>query len=65
MDREQMRRALQDLRVAVDDADAVTRDMLRPPRERELGPVLHHANYTEAHGKIVSSFAFLMTCVEL
>jgi hypothetical protein len=64
MDREIIRRALLDLRVAVDDADAVTRDMLRSPRERELGPVLHRDNYSEARAKIAAGFAFLLTCVE-
>jgi len=64
MDRDTMRRALLDLRVAVDDADAVTRDMLKAPRERELGPVLHGANYSEARSKIAAGFAFLMVSVE-
>ena len=63
MDRDQMRRALTDLRDAFDDADAVTRDMLRSPRERELGPVLHNANYAEARSKIAAGFAFLMVSV--
>ncbi len=64
MDRDTLRRALVDLRVAVDDADAVTRDMLRSPRERELGPVLHRDNYSEARAKIAAGFAFLMASVE-
>ena len=59
MDRDTMRRALVDLRAAVDDSDAVTRDMLKASRERELGPVLHRDNYGEARAKIVSSFAYL------
>jgi hypothetical protein len=33
--------------------------MLKAPRERELGPVLHRDNYGEARAKIVSSFAYL------
>ena len=63
MDRDTMRRALVDLRSAFDDADAVTRDMLKSPRERELGPVLHRDNYGEARAKIAAGFAYLMTCV--
>ncbi len=47
-------RFLVELRVAVDDADAVTRDALRPLRRRELGRVLHRRNYREAHARIVA-----------
>jgi hypothetical protein len=35
------------LRLAFNDADAVAIDMLRPPLERELGPVLHTKNYED------------------
>src|SRR5512140_1218188 len=64
MDRADMRRALVDLRVAVDDADSVTEDMLRAPRRRELGPVLHRRNYSEARGKITSAIAYLFRAVD-
>lgn len=47
-----------DLRAAIDDADAVTRDALRPLRGRELGPILHRRNYGEARGKIVALLAY-------
>ncbi len=60
MDRADLRRSLLDLRLAIDDADAVSRDMLRPPRLRELGPALHSRNYREAHEKILSVLAYLM-----
>ncbi len=40
------------LRSAVDDAHAVTRDQLRAPRDRRLGPVLHRELYDEAAGTI-------------
>lgn len=60
MDRETMRRVLVDLRVAVDDADAITEDMLRPARRRELGPVLHATNYREARARVLAAHAFLM-----
>ncbi len=43
-----------DLRVAVDDADAITRDALRPLARRELGRVLHRRNYGEARDRIVA-----------
>ncbi len=61
---EDMRRVLLDLRVAVDDADAVTEDMLRAPRRRELGPVLHRKNYGEARGKITSAIEYLFRLAE-
>ncbi len=64
MDRADLRRLLVDLRLAVDDADAVTRDMLRPPRLRELGPALHNRQYREAHEKILSLLAYLMRDAE-
>jgi hypothetical protein len=48
---------LADLRVAVDDADAVTRDALRPLGRRELGRALHRHNYREARERIVALLA--------
>ncbi len=45
---------LVDLRVAIDDGDAVTRDVLRPLGKRELGRILHQQNYREARERIVS-----------
>ena len=47
-----------DLRLALADADAVTRDALRRPRRRELGPVLARTNYRDAHQRITSLLAF-------
>ena len=61
--REQLIRALKDLRVAADDANAVVEDMLKPPRMRQLGHILHRDNYGDARGKFTSSFAFVMNCV--
>lgn len=49
-----VRRFIVDLRVAVDDADAVTRDALRPLGRRELGRILHRKNYGEARERIVA-----------
>ena len=43
-----------DLRVAVDDGDAVTRDALRPLGKRELGRILHRRNYREARERVVA-----------
>lgn len=63
MNPDDMRRALIDLRVAVDDADAAAEDMLRAPRRRELGPVLHRKQYTEARHKITATIAYLMRLV--
>ncbi|MFT3775242.1 MAG: hypothetical protein QM820_58585 [Minicystis sp.] len=52
LDRANLRAALVSLRVGIDDADAITEDMLRPPRQRELGPVLHRDNYRDVKRKI-------------
>jgi hypothetical protein len=60
MDRDDLRRALVDLRVAFDDADAVTSDALRPPRKRELGPILHRQNYGEARRKVLAAHTAAM-----
>ncbi len=64
MDRADLRRSLLDLRLVVDDADAITRDMLRPPRLRELGPALHSRQYREAHEKMLSVLAYLLREME-
>jgi hypothetical protein len=53
-----VRRFIVDLRVAVDDADAVTRDALRPLGRRELGRLLHRQNYGEARARIVALLAY-------
>ena len=39
---------LGNLRASLNDADAVTQDMLRPKRERELGHKLHTEHYAGA-----------------
>jgi len=57
--RNDVRRALLDLRVACDDADAVIVDALRPLRRRELGHVLAARNYADARGKITATLAYL------
>jgi len=46
------------LRVSFNDADAVTRDMLRPAHRRELGPALHAANYGAARAQILQALDF-------
>ena len=53
-DPDAVRRFIVDLRVAVDDADAVMRDALRPLGRRELGRLLHRTNYGEARTRIVA-----------
>ena len=40
------------------DADAVSVDMLRGPRDRQLGPVLHSEKYREARTKILQALAY-------
>jgi hypothetical protein len=51
---------LANLRVSLDDADAVTQDMLLPPRERQLGPALHAEKYRDAWAQIEESMAYAM-----
>ena len=58
-----MRKALVALRVAVDDADGIASDMLRPPRKRELGPVLHRRNYRDARKSIRHGIDYLLKLV--
>jgi hypothetical protein len=57
-DVEAVRRFIVDLRVAVDDADAVTRDALRPLGRRELGRLLPRRTYGEARQKILALLAY-------
>jgi hypothetical protein len=54
-------RWLAGLRLAWNDADAVTLDMLRPARARELGPALHATNYGAARAQILQALAFADT----
>ena len=55
-----LRQALLDLRVACDDGDAVTTDLLRPLRERELGHVQHVRLYGESRDKVRKTTAWLL-----
>ena len=59
-DPKQLRRLIVNLRVAIDDAHEVTRDMLRPRRKRRLGPVEHRRLYLEAHGSLLSLLAYAL-----
>ena len=52
-----MRGVVEALRVAFEDADAVTVDMLKPPRRRDLGPVEHARLYEDARASIVEGLA--------
>ncbi len=52
--------ALTTLHNAFLDADAVTVDLLRAPRLRELGPIIAERNYNEARGSIVQALAFAL-----
>jgi hypothetical protein len=51
-DAELIRRLLVDARVAFDDADAVTCDLLRKKRRRALGHVQHKKLYRGARAKL-------------
>jgi hypothetical protein len=46
------------LTVSLHDMDAVAQDMLRSPRERELGPVLHARSYGEAWSQVRDAIAY-------
>jgi hypothetical protein len=55
-----VRRWVIDLRAVADDLHTVIEDMLRSPRARELGPVLHGEKCREAREKIVSMLAYAL-----
>jgi len=57
MSNDDLLRLLAEMRAALDDADAVTEDMLARPRRRELGPALHRRNYREARRKVIDVHA--------
>jgi len=59
-----LRRIALDLRVAFDDGDAVTEDMLSSPDERQLGPALHRQSYREARKKIIACINYLLRVTE-
>ena len=42
------------------DGNAVTEDMLLPPRERQLGPALHARNYADAWAQVREAIAYAM-----
>ena len=46
------------LRLSWNDADAAALDMLRPPRERELGPALHRDHYQAARAQILQALDY-------
>jgi hypothetical protein len=56
MSNDELLRLLAEMRVALDDADAVAEDMLARPRRRELGPALHRRNYREARRKVIEVY---------
>src|SRR6185295_12134006 len=53
-----MAKWLDDLRTGFDDLDATVQDMLRPPGERELGPVLHAQHHADARAKILAALDY-------
>ena len=59
-DRAAVARWLAGLRTSFADLDAVAIDMLRPPHERELGPVLHAKNYGAARLQIWRALDFAL-----
>jgi hypothetical protein len=46
------------LKVSLNDAHAVSLDMLRAPQQRELGPVLHAKNYGDAWDQIAHAIEY-------
>jgi hypothetical protein len=59
-DRALIRRLLVDARVAFEDADAVTCDLLRKKRRRGLGHVQHKRLYRDARAKLVEILGALL-----
>jgi hypothetical protein len=57
-DAAEVRQWLAGLRQSFDDMDGVALDMLKSPRERELGPVLHAQKYAEARETILHTLAY-------
>jgi hypothetical protein len=57
-DPEALRAWLAGLRASFADLDAAASDMLRPPQERELGPVLHAKNYKDARAQILEALDY-------
>ena len=53
-------RLFTDLRTKVADMNAAARDMLRPPRERELGPVKHRELYEDASGAVEEMLSYAL-----
>ncbi len=51
-------RWLAGLRLAFNDADGIALDMLKPPRSRELGPVLHADTYGKARAQILQALDY-------
>ena len=62
--RAQLREALLHLRVAYDDGDAVVADLLRAPRERELGPAQHRRLYKESREAVLKALTWLLKTVD-
>jgi hypothetical protein len=56
-DRAALTRWADDLRAALAEVDRVIEDALRPPRGRELGPVLHGRQYAEGRAKVLGLLA--------
>jgi hypothetical protein len=46
------------LRLSFNDADAAALDMLRPHRERELGPALHREHYNAARAQVLHALDY-------
>lgn len=53
-----LRQWFADLRVAIDDANGVTDDLLRPLRQRDLGHVEHRRLFLDAKQKIAALLAY-------
>ena len=49
---------LRGMQTDLNQADGISRDMLRPKRKRELGHALHKQNYKEAWRGIVKAMAY-------
>ena len=60
-DETEVRIWLAGLREGIDEMDGVASDMLKPPRQRDLGPVLAAKNYTAAREAVLHALNFAET----
>jgi hypothetical protein len=58
--KKRLRRIMNGCLAACADLDVAVQDMLRAPRSRELGPVLHRKSYNEARKELLRLIALAL-----